>query len=360
MLAGLDGNGLAASITKDTADTLSEDLTTRPPAWHEDAPVMVGDVLDELVRLASQRGEGVRGDAGNTDDGTTGLSAPLSSNGMRAAEIRYFEDFEGDEPSREWSVGQLSDMEPYSRFAGPYRTSEHSLSVRTRKSEAYVLTFDLYFVAASIGDRNASDLFTVYINDEPMLEERIADLYDENIAFNKDTDDFDPRIFRKITLAFGGTDDVGEIRFGVSRAGTPGGESWGIDNVLVDFSPDFTIGEAGGAANYEIQMYGWPVHAVAPARRSPRLGGSGGTRGTSPGASNNDRPRRRRPPTPVSDDEPSDDPPSDDPPIEDPPIIDPPVDDPPTDDPPIPAPGPVALMIIGGALSARRRRPTGN
>lgn len=165
-------------------------------------------------------------------------------NPVFAAPTKYFQDFEDGTVAREWRLAGLVDMEKFGRFAGPYRNSTQTLFVKCEPETPYVVTFDLLFIASMLGDESASDLFSVEVDGQPLLQDTFSVLKARNQEFNKDRDDFDADIYKQVAVTFTPRGDgVVTIKFKSAAHGTPGGETWGLDNVHIDIAPKQTLGE---------------------------------------------------------------------------------------------------------------------
>lgn len=161
-----------------------------------------------------------------------------------AAPTKYFQDFEDGTVAREWNLAGIDDMEKFGRFAGPYRNSTQTLFVQCEPDTPYVVTFDLLFIASQLGDPEASDLFSVEVDGQPLLQDTFLTLRARNEQFNKERDGFDADIYKQVAVTFTPTGDgVVKIKFKSAAHGSPGGETWGLDNVHIDIAPRQTLGE---------------------------------------------------------------------------------------------------------------------
>jgi len=174
-----------------------------------------------------------------------------------AAPTKYFQDFEDGAVAREWRLAGLDNMEKFGRFAGPYRNSTQTLYVQCEPDTPYVVTFDLLFIAAQLGDPGASDKFSVEVDGQALLEDTFATLRERNEEFNKERDEFDPDIYKQVAVTFTPRGDgVVTIKFKSAAFGSPGGETWGLDNVHIDIAPKQTLGELEHADRNEIAALG--------------------------------------------------------------------------------------------------------
>lgn len=346
-----------------------------------------------LAQARSQRAtEGTAATSALTDD----LGHPVNFRGEKpfAATVRYFQDFEYQEArveeiGPEWRLGRLSVMDPYSRFAGPYRNTTLTLNLQVNPGQPYELWMDLLFIGGRLGNRDASDRFIVEIDGEPLLDEVFADLRDVNVEANRGRRGFDESCYEGLVVPFVPQYRIVEIRFISRAAGMPGGETWGLDNVFVDAAPDQTPGSSGGGGFST--LHGGTMGAMSTEGRSV-VGGAGSAGSQSPGKKRGGGGNRRPMPQPGESPDPTDpgpvtppavDPPSDGPngpqpppgspptppappspppvptPTPPPPVNPPPGELPPPPPPPdgdVPAPGTVVLFGLGGMLAARRRR----
>ncbi|MBL0927764.1 MAG: PEP-CTERM sorting domain-containing protein [Phycisphaerales bacterium] len=294
-----------------------------------------------------------------------GVASGVNWRGQRpfAAPTRYFMDFEDGVVRPEWSLsGGLETMAPFGTFAGPFRQASQAVNLKVEPGESYTLKFDLYLIARSLGDPLASNVFSVQVDGQTVFENTFAELQAINRAADGAKPGFDESIVRAIKANFRPERQVAEIVWSVRSAGRPGGETWGLDNVLVETDPGPTFGARDDA---EVPWPGGAGSGNEPGGASPGPGGGGGGGGGDGGGGGGGKPRPK-PTPPESKDEPKEpDPPkdepkaADDPPTPPPPPKEPPVNPPPPPpppEPPVPAPGTVGVMLIGGSMVLRRRR----
>lgn len=182
-----------------------------------------------------------------------------------AAPTKYFQDFEDGAVAREWRVAGIENMEKFGRFAGPFRNSTQTLYVQCEPDTPYVVTFDLLFIAAQLGDPAASDKFSVAVDGQALLEDTFATLRARNEEFNKERDEFDPDIYKQVAVTFTPRGDgVVTIKFKSAAFGSPGGETWGLDNVHIDIAPKQTLGELTHGEPNEIAAFGAAGRIAAP------------------------------------------------------------------------------------------------
>ncbi len=242
-------------------------------------------------------------------------------NPVFAAPTKYFQDFEDGTVAREWHLAGIEDMEKFGRFAGPYRNSTQTLYVQCEPDTPYVVTFDLLFIASQLGDPEASDLFSVEVDGQPLLQDTFAVLQARNEQFNKDRDGFDRDIYKQVAVTFTPTGDgVVKIRFKSAAHGSPGGETWGLDNVHIDIAPKQTLGELNHSDPSDAGVLGSIAGLSSAGYNGPFDTGKSYFQGDP----------SIRPPGPSG------------------PTIPPQV--------PVPSPGAGALLVAGGYLAARRRR----
>ncbi|MFM9956580.1 MAG: hypothetical protein ACKVZJ_00765 [Phycisphaerales bacterium] len=161
-----------------------------------------------------------------------------------AAPTKYFQDFEDQTVAREWRLAGLEEMDKFGRFAGPFRNSTQTLFVQCEPDTPYVVTFDLLFIAANLGDPAVSDLFSVEVDGQALLEDTFVVLRERNETYNSERDDFDRDIYKQVAVTFTPRGDgVVKIKFKSAAHGAPGGETWGLDNVHIDIAPRQTLGE---------------------------------------------------------------------------------------------------------------------
>lgn len=403
----------AAPVTGSTSNAPSmSDLGSKPgtgSSWSPDMPKSSQSVLSplgsdhelmtaiqaqkELDRRKREREKSADLERQRAAMSSDGVAAPLEDengealnylgNKPEAANVRYFEDFEGDEPGREWSIdGRLSRLSEFSRFVGPLRNSTETLNLKVNPGQAYLVQFDVHFIASMLASPEASDTMQVLVDGQVMFEETFASLQDRNKETNEGLPDFDESTFRQITVPFTPQFRIAEIRFVSKATGLPGGESWGLDNVLVDTAPDPTYGEIGGGGIRDIIASGM-VEEVFGGNGSNVRDYSSNLNGSSESPGLHDRPRFRLPPQPPDEEPPDEQPPPEDPPTppgppgpEPPPPRNPPTDNPPPEnpppptpppenpppppppphEPPVPAPGTVLIMGFGGLMASGRRR----
>lgn len=239
-----------------------------------------------------------------------------------AAPTKYFQDFEDGSVAREWELTGLDDMDKFGRFAGPYRNATQTLYVKCDPDVPYVVTFDLLFIAANLGDPEASDVFKVSADGQTLLEDRFTTLRERNEKFNSDREDFDRDIYKQVSLTFTPKGNgIITIKFKCDAAGLPGGETWGLDNVHIDIAPKQTLGEIGQVEAGPLSVLGGMASGGATG------GGYAGddTKSYFRGDASIRQPGPRGPtsgPTPV----------------------------------PAPTPGAGALLMLGGGMLAARRR----
>lgn len=216
-------------------------------------------------------------------------------NPVFAAPTKYFQDFEDGTVAREWRLAGLEEMDKFGRFAGPYRNSTQTLFVRCEPDTPYVVTFDLLFIAANLGDVSVSDLFSVEVDGQALLQDTFAVLRERNETFNGERDDFDRDIYKQVAVTFTPRGDgVVKIKFKSTPHGNPGGETWGLDNVHIDIAPKQTLGElthddasviaaAGIIGQFGLGTAGGPFDTgVNYFRGDPSLRGNGPTGPTVP------------------------------------------------------------------------------
>lgn len=202
-------------------------------ALRGDAPTSSGSIFSAAYGPADA-GVGAVGSNSLDDDGNPVFAAPT----------KYFQDFEDETVAREWRLSGLDRMEKFGRFAGPFRNSSQTLFVQCEPDTPYVVTFDLLFIAATLGDPGASDLFSVEVDGQPLLQDTFVVLKDRNQKFNGEREDFDADIYKQVAVTFTPKGDgVVKIKFKCDAAGLPGGETWGLDNVHIDIAPKQTLAE---------------------------------------------------------------------------------------------------------------------
>jgi hypothetical protein len=242
-------------------------------------------------------------------------------NPVFAAPTKYFQDFEDGTVAREWHLAGVDDMEKFGRFAGPYRNSTQTLYVQCEPDTPYVVTFDLLFIAAQLGDPEASDLFSVEVDGQPLLQDTFLALRARNEAFNKDREGFDADIYKQVAVTFTPTGDgVVKIKFKSAAHGSPGGETWGLDNVHIDIAPKQTLGELNHSDPSDAGVLGSIAGLSSAGYNGPFDAGKSYFQGDP----------SIRPPGPSG------------------PTIPPQV--------PVPSPGAGALLVAGGWAALRRRR----
>jgi len=179
--------------------------------------------------------------SGSAEEGT---ELDFEGKAVIAAPTKYFQDFEDGTVAREWDVAKLSDMDKFGRFAGPFRNSTQVLHVKCDVDVPYVVTFDLLFIAADLGDPEASDKFVVSFDGQPLMEDRFGTLRERNQKFNGERPDFDKDIYKQVSLTFTPKGSgIVTLKFRSEAFGLPGGEVWGLDNVHIDVAPKQTLGE---------------------------------------------------------------------------------------------------------------------
>ncbi len=202
-------------------------------AMRGDAPVSAGSVFSTTY-----------GDEAPAEASLSETHTDDDGNPVFAAPTKYFQDFEDGTVAREWRLSGLDDMEKFGRFAGPYRNSTQTLYVKCEPDTPYVVTFDLLFIASMLGDESASDLFSVEVDGQALLQDTFSVLKARNQEFNQEREDFDPDIYRQVAVTFTPRGDgVVKIKFKSVAHGSPGGETWGLDNVHIDIAPKQTLGE---------------------------------------------------------------------------------------------------------------------
>ena len=200
---------------------------------------------DEPVSAGSVFSSGYGSDASPAAT-SGGESSNFEGKAVFAAPTKYFQDFEDGAVAREWDLSGIDDMEKFGRFAGPYRNSTQVLNVQCEPDTPYVVTFDLLFIAANLGNPAASDVFSVEVDGQPLLEDTFVTLQARNQKFNGDRGDFDRDIYKQLSLTFlPKGNGVVSIKFRCAASGLPGGETWGLDNVHIDIAPKQTLGELG-------------------------------------------------------------------------------------------------------------------
>lgn len=177
-------------------------------------------------------------------------SAPASEhldeagNPVFAAPTKYFQDFEDGTVAREWTLAGIDELEKFGRFAGPFRNSAQTLFVKCEPDTPYIVSFDLLFIAANLGDVSISDLFSVEVDGEALLRDTFQVLIARNEEFNGEREDFDRDIYKQVAVTFTPRGDgVVKIVFKSTPHGNRGGETWGLDNVHIDIAPKQTLGE---------------------------------------------------------------------------------------------------------------------
>jgi MYXO-CTERM domain-containing protein len=281
---------------------------------------------------------------------------------VTAQPVRYVQDFDPQVGELdEWAELRARAVDGYGRIAGPFRNASTTVRIHTDPAESYTVQFDLALVAARIGDPAVSDRFSVEVDGQPILEELFADLAEVAREHLEHPDD--PLIYPKITLFFSAEHRITEISFTSTAEGLPGGEVWGLDNVIIDrsISAGGSFGGAGGSSRSAGFGAGGPAslaHRAGPNRFNNLPSGSGG--GSSGGGGGGDTgfpglgPRiiDEIPlppdvnPTPAPDLPPVPEPEGD-------PKVPGNPDDP---SPPVPTPGATVPLLFGLAALMRRRR----
>ena len=321
---------------KDIAPAVHVDLDLLPACAKDPARRRSAHIVDRHISLGAMAPQGgastAPGATGEASSWTSGDGAAASEGDqgtlnyegkkVAAASTKYFQDFEDGQTPREWEVGRISEYNEFGRFAGPFRNTMQTLYVQCEPEEPYAVEFDLLFIAASLGDPAASDQFQVLVDGQPMLSDRFLELEERNQKLNGDRPDFNPSIFRRLSVLFTPKGNgIVTIQFVCNAAGLPGGETWGLDNVHIDKAPKQTLGELGGG----------PSGGAAGGGRFMQLAG-GNSPDYSPPRSYQQGDTAIRPPHPES-------PRNEDKPAE------------------TPAPGTGLVMIAAGLGAMRRRRP---
>jgi hypothetical protein len=162
-----------------------------------------------------------------------------------AEAVRYVQDFESTRAAdKEWEGLRVGAFDALSSIAGPFGAGGASVRVETTPGELYMVRFDLALVGARIGSPEASDTFLLEVDGAPIIERPIREY--TAIASDLRTDMSDPLVVPKILLFFEASHRITTIAFRAERAGGPGGEVWGFDNVVIDRAPNNPGAYAGG------------------------------------------------------------------------------------------------------------------
>lgn len=240
----------------------------------EDAFAAMTDahLLAPRLALAARASAAARGFGGWVTDEMAARAAarasrPATWNGEEsfAAEVKYFEDFEGRSLGREWAVTHVTAMEGFSRFAGPFRNQASTVHVAVTEGQSYMLSVDICFIATRLGTPDASDLLRITVDGEIRFEEHISTLVAERAALRAEDPSVDATIFPNLIVPFRADYSIAEIVIEGVAAGEMGGEMWGFDNVMIDTTPKLMAS----------------VFGTEGVQRSPGGGGGGGF---SPGA----------------------------------------------------------------------------
>ncbi len=278
-----------------------------------------------------------------------------------AAPVRYFQDFEWSSSSiPEWEGMRSRYIDGHSRIAGPFRNAEIAVSVETKPGVAYMVRFDLALVGARIGSESASDTFSVRVDGEEVLTRPFHEY--TALAMELERGPEDGLTYPKVQLFFTAEHEYTEIAFVSTAAGDPGGEMWGIDNVVIDrvpnnpaaFDEDGPSGPAPGGG-----FGGGGPSGLPPIRGLDLGGGGGGGSSGGGGGGGGGNPPGDPPRFPDLEPPPGDPPPAPpQPPVPDRPELDPPPPgNPPGDDPPpVPTPGTGLVLALGGLMAGGRRR----
>jgi len=314
-----------------------------------------GMTINDLLSGDSAEADTPAEQAGAQDSGP---SHNFKGDEVEPASLPYFTDFESGDRGIEWNnASNVTELQDYGSFTGPFRRAKEVLHIRTDPGESYVLQIDLYLIGIpDNADIDRSGDFSIAIDGVPMLEQKFGTLREMSKAESGDEEHADGNIIRHMQLTFSASSGVVEITIEGNTGPGFGTGSWGFDNVLVDEAPETNLGSFASADFAgESEIIGDPlIRNTATNGLAARAGATRAFRPRAPRAFRDSQNLRdeqigaRRefldmfPDLPV-------------PPDEDPDEEDPPVEE--TPDEEIPSPGTVALLLIGaGAASLRRRR----
>ncbi|MEM1424422.1 MAG: hypothetical protein AAGH64_10515, partial [Planctomycetota bacterium] len=230
---GLDAEGVSGETPS---------VLTTPPFGHDTLANGVRGVDEPVAQVLFSDDETTSVERGRTfemlhdalHDGDDALPpVDFEGNTPFAETVRYVEDFEDRSVDRsEWAGLESRVFEGMTRVAGPFKTGGASVRIETKPGELYTVVFDLALIGARIGDPGISNHFTVVVDGQAILDTPIREFTAEAMATRESVDD--PLITPRIQLFFRAEHPITTLAFEGVEQGEPGGEVWGVDNIVID------------------------------------------------------------------------------------------------------------------------------
>ncbi|MBL0922199.1 MAG: hypothetical protein IBJ10_08745 [Phycisphaerales bacterium] len=168
--------------------------------------------------------------------------------------VVYSTDFESGSPSGVWSVDQVAQTGPLSRFLGRFGSTSLTMSVALQANAVHELAFDLYTIDSWDGSDSpwGPDWFGVKVDGAEIFKETFSNFGGPQTYEGSPVasgafgfEHWNDSVWR-LSLLFTPNSNNATITFFAQGLEPMHNESWGLDNVVVRELP--TIPAPGGAA----------------------------------------------------------------------------------------------------------------